>query len=71
MTVYHILINIRETGFFILELNRVTQSLRQPGTAMKPIVCLAAFQQRTFKKRTEGFIGNATTKRNNRKGKVE
>ena len=30
------------------DLNRVTQSLRQPGSAMKPIVYLAAFQQGTF-----------------------
>ena len=28
--------------------NRVTNSLRQPGSAMKPIVYLAAFQQGTF-----------------------
>jgi penicillin-binding protein 1A len=30
------------------DFNRVTQSLRQPGSAMKPIVYLAAFQQGTF-----------------------
>jgi membrane peptidoglycan carboxypeptidase len=30
------------------DLNRVTKSLRQPGSAMKPIVYLAAFQQGTF-----------------------
>ena len=30
------------------DLNRVTQSLRQAGSAMKPIVYLAAFQQGTF-----------------------
>ena len=30
------------------DLNRVTKSLRQPGSAMKPIVYLAAFQEGTF-----------------------
>ena len=30
------------------DFNRVTQSLRQPGSAMKPIVYLAAFRQGTF-----------------------
>jgi len=30
------------------DFNRVTKSLRQPGSAMKPIVYLAAFQQATF-----------------------
>ena len=30
------------------DFNRVTQSQRQPGSAMKPIVYLAAFQQGTF-----------------------
>jgi penicillin-binding protein 1A len=30
------------------DLNRVTKSLRQPGSAMKPIVYLAAFQQGAF-----------------------
>jgi penicillin-binding protein 1A len=30
------------------DLNRVTKSLRQPGSAMKPIVYLAAFQQGKF-----------------------
>jgi len=30
------------------DFNRVTKSLRQPGSAMKPIVYLAAFQQGTF-----------------------
>ena len=30
------------------DFNRVTQSLRQPGSAMKPIVYLAAFQQGQF-----------------------
>ena len=30
------------------DFNRVTNSLRQPGSAMKPIVYLAAFQQGTF-----------------------
>ena len=30
------------------DFNRVTQSLRQPGSTMKPIVYLAAFQQGTF-----------------------
>jgi len=30
------------------DLNRVTKSLRQPGSTMKPIVYLAAFQQGTF-----------------------
>lgn len=30
------------------DLNRVTRSLRQPGSAMKPIVYLAAFQRGTF-----------------------
>jgi penicillin-binding protein 1A len=30
------------------DFNRVTQSLRQPGSAMKPIVYLAAFQEGTF-----------------------
>jgi penicillin-binding protein 1A len=30
------------------DLNRVTQSLRQPGSAMKPIVYLAAFQKGPF-----------------------
>jgi len=30
------------------DFNRVTQSLRQPGSAMKPIVYLAAFQQGVF-----------------------
>jgi penicillin-binding protein 1A len=30
------------------DLNRVRKSLRQPGSAMKPIVYLAAFQQGTF-----------------------
>ena len=28
--------------------NRVTQSLRQPGSAMKPILYLAAFRQGTL-----------------------
>ena len=36
----------RSTSY--MDLNRVTQSLRQPGSAMKPIVYLAAFQQGTF-----------------------
>src|ERR1051325_6681529 len=31
------------------DFNRVTKSLRQPGSAMKPMVYLAAFQQGTFK----------------------
>ena len=31
-----------------VDFNRVTKSLRQPGSAMKPIVYLAAFQQATF-----------------------
>ena len=30
------------------DFNRVTKSLRQPGSTMKPIVYLAAFRQRTF-----------------------
>ncbi|MCK7482771.1 MAG: penicillin-binding transpeptidase domain-containing protein [Candidatus Moduliflexus flocculans] len=30
------------------DFNRVTKSLRQPGSAMKPIVYLAAFQQGIF-----------------------
>lgn len=30
------------------DFNRVTQSMRQPGSAMKPIVYLAAFRQGTF-----------------------
>jgi penicillin-binding protein 1A len=30
------------------DFNRVTKSLRQPGSAMKPIVYLAAFRQGTF-----------------------
>ena len=30
------------------DFNRVTESLRQPGSAMKPMVYLAAFQQGTF-----------------------
>jgi len=30
------------------DFNRITQSLRQPGSAMKPIVYLAAFRQKTF-----------------------
>jgi penicillin-binding protein 1A len=30
------------------DFNRVTKSLRQPGSAMKPIVYLAAFRQRAF-----------------------
>jgi len=30
------------------DFNRVTESLRQPGSAMKPLVYLAAFQQGTF-----------------------
>jgi penicillin-binding protein 1A len=35
------------------DFNRVTKSLRQPGSAMKPIVYLAAFQQGTFNLATE------------------
>ena len=31
-----------------VDFNRVTKSLRQPGSAMKPIVYLAAFQEGTF-----------------------
>ena len=31
-----------------VDFNRVTKSLRQPGSAMKPIVYLAAFQQASF-----------------------
>ena len=34
------------------DFNRVTKSLRQPGSAMKPMVYLAAFQQGTFNLRT-------------------
>lgn len=34
------------------DFNRVTQSLRQPGSAMKPMVYLAAFQQGRFNLRT-------------------
>ena len=34
------------------DFNRVTESLRQPGSAMKPMVYLAAFQQGTFNLRT-------------------
>jgi penicillin-binding protein 1A len=35
------------------DFNRVTKSLRQPGSAMKPIVYLAAFRQGTFDLDTE------------------
>ncbi|MGH7766383.1 MAG: transglycosylase domain-containing protein [Candidatus Binatia bacterium] len=34
------------------DFNRVTESLRQPGSAMKPMVYLAAFQQGAFSLRT-------------------
>ena len=34
------------------DFNRVTKSLRQPGSAMKPMVYLAAFRQGTFNLRT-------------------
>ena len=36
-----------------VDFNRVTKSLRQPGSAMKPIVYLAAFQKGTFNLESE------------------
>ncbi|MBE0604599.1 MAG: hypothetical protein IH611_13365, partial [Deltaproteobacteria bacterium] len=36
------------------DFNRVTKSLRQPGSAMKPIVYLAAFRQGIFALDTHG-----------------
>jgi membrane peptidoglycan carboxypeptidase len=38
----------REHSSSYADFNRVTKSLRQPGSAMKPIVYLAAFRQGTF-----------------------
>ena len=36
------------------DFNRVTKSLRQPGSAMKPIVYLAAFRERKIRSRYRG-----------------